>query len=154
MSVLQNVLLEAANDRLCLTATDFDNWRAVFPAELPIKAIVPADAFRSCLERAAIIAQEAATKEEIGLVSLDLEDGVLVAKAQGQAGYSEEVIHVTGTGAVKVWFNVRYLLDAVKACGGEEVEMAFKDDGSACVFTGADGYRHLVLPVIKRGGEL
>lgn len=48
-----------------------------------------------------------------------------------------------------MWFNVRYLLDAVRACGSEELEMAFKDDGSACVFAGADGYQHLVLSVIK-----
>jgi len=50
---------------------------------------------------------------------------------------------------MEVGFNVGYLLDAINALGGDEVEFALKDANSSCILRtpGTEATFYLVMPM-------
>jgi DNA polymerase-3 subunit beta len=51
--------------------------------------------------------------------------------------------------AMEIGFNVNYLLDALAAVGGEQVEVGFVDSSSSCLIScpGEPGAKYVVMPM-------
>ncbi|MGB9888031.1 MAG: hypothetical protein ACPLRW_13720, partial [Moorellales bacterium] len=103
-------------------------------------------------ERAMVVAQ-LAERDKTGIVQLTMADGEVTVSAKGQGETFTEAVGLDGFGEATVCFNGRYLIEALKLIG--EGQLALSPDVSAAVITavGVPEYRHLLLPVVVRGGS-
>lgn len=104
------------------------------------------EVLRQALQRAAIL-----SNEKYRGVRLELGDGVLRIQANNpDQEEARDEIQVEYSGeALEIGFNVNYLLDALAAVGGEQVELGFVDANSSCLITapGAVEARYVVMPM-------
>ncbi|MBE3550076.1 MAG: DNA polymerase III beta subunit [Brockia lithotrophica] len=110
--------------------------------------LVAVEPFREALERAALVVQKSAQPT----VRLDAEGGALVLSANHpELGSYREILPVEGFEGEKlsIWFNVRYLLEALK--GWEEERAVLQFNGSWKPFLVRPeldpGWVHLIVPV-------
>jgi DNA polymerase-3 subunit beta len=130
----------------------YPSWRNVMPCAFSATVTADFEALAAVLERAALIAREASEKERANLVRLTFGESQLRVSAQSEIGSLAEELPVTVSGEeAELYFNVRYLLDALAAAGLEEGSLKIAEKGVAVVVQKDDGYRHLVLPVIVKG---
>lgn len=125
----------------------YPKWQSVFPREFAARLTVDAGPFVAALERAAMVARETADKNRAGVVKLRFGGGTVEVSAHGDAGNLTETIPAETEGEGEVFFNSRYLLEALDCAGAGQRTIAFGAQFSAAVVEG-DGYRHLVLPVV------
>lgn len=79
----------------------------------------------SALERAALITEERIAGSVRSSVRLDLEEGILKILAASTAGSTYDEIEVEHEGgALLIAFNNRYLIDSVRACGTDSLNIA------------------------------
>ncbi len=104
------------------------------------------EVLRQALQRAAIL-----SNEKYRGVRLEVAEGTLRIQANNpdqEEARDELEVEYSGE-ALEIGFNVNYLLDALAAVGGEQVELGFVDANSSCLITapgGADS-RYVVMPM-------
>jgi DNA polymerase-3 subunit beta len=132
----------------------YPNYEAVIPRELTTTVGVEVSVILEALERAAVLVREE-DKTHANIVRLEIGSGVLIVSGRSSIGTLMEPVEarVVGEGG-EVFFNVRYLLDGLKALPGSRASLGFNRDFSAAVLRpeGDEGYTYLVLPVIVRTG--
>jgi len=101
---------------------------------------------RSALQRAAIL-----SNEKYRGIRLTLKSGSLLLQAHNpEQEEAEEEVEVKYVGeSMEIGFNVNYLLEALNAVEGEQVEMGFTDGNSSCLIKapGAVNARYVVMPM-------
>ena len=101
---------------------------------------------RAALQRAAIL-----SNEKYRGVRLDLEPSMLRIQANNpDQEEARDEIEVEYSGEpIEIGFNVNYLLDALAAVDGEQVQLGFVDASSSCLISAADGKgaRYVVMPM-------
>lgn len=124
----------------------FPDYERVIPK--PQGNVVKADReiLRQALQRASIL-----SNEKYRGVRLELADGSLKIQANNpdqEEARDELEVDYTGQ-AMEIGFNVTYLLDALAAVSGEQVELGFVDPNSSCLITspGSPGARYVVMPM-------
>ncbi len=104
------------------------------------------DVLRQALQRAAIL-----SNEKYRGVRLDVSSGTLRIQANNpdQEEARDELEVEYGGQPLEIGFNVNYLLDALAAVDGEQVELGFVDANSSCLITGAGSAqaRYVVMPM-------
>ena len=124
----------------------FPDYGRVIPSEP--NRIVGADrvGLRTALQRAAIL-----SNEKYRGIRLTLKPGLLVLQAHNpEQEEAEEEVEVSHTGeAMEIGFNVNYLMEALAAVDGEQVELGFTDGNSSCLIKapGAVSSRYVVMPM-------
>ncbi|MGD9843428.1 MAG: DNA polymerase III subunit beta [Steroidobacteraceae bacterium] len=124
----------------------FPDYSRVIPQDP--NRIVGADrvALRTALQRAAIL-----SNEKYRGIRLTLKPGVLVMQAHNpEQEEAEEELEVTHTGeTMEIGFNVNYLMEALTAVDGEQVELGFTDGNSSCLIKspGVVASRYVVMPM-------
>lgn len=124
----------------------FPDYGRVIPNEP--NRIVGADriSLRTALQRAAIL-----SNEKYRGIRLTLKPGLLVLQAHNpEQEEAEEELEVTYAGeAMEIGFNVNYLMEALAAVDGEQVELGFTDGNSSCLIKapGAVNSRYVVMPM-------
>jgi len=124
----------------------FPDYGRVIPNEP--NRIVAADrvGLRTALQRAAIL-----SNEKYRGIRLMLKPGLLVLQAHNpEQEEAEEEIEVSHTGeAMEIGFNVNYLMEALAAVDGEQVELGFTDGNSSCLIKapGIVNSRYVVMPM-------
>lgn len=122
------------------------NYRMIIPNEWRTQADVDSGLLTDCVERASLMAREGKNN----LVKLEIGDGMIVITSNSEIGDVHEEIEadIEGEG-LKIAFNVKYLLDALKAMEGRSVRMQFNTGITPCVVIPADSdeFTHLILPV-------
>lgn len=124
----------------------FPDYGRVIPSD-PTR-LVGADrlALRNALQRAAIL-----SNEKYRGIRLNLKPGLLVMQAHNpEQEEAEEELEVAHTGdAMEIGFNVNYLMEALAAVDGEQVELGFTDGNSSCLIKapGAVNSRYVVMPM-------
>ncbi len=124
----------------------FPDYSRVIPQEP--NRIVAADrvGLRTALQRAAIL-----SNEKYRGIRLTLKPGLLVLQAHNpEQEEAEEELEVGHTGeAMEIGFNVNYLMEALAAVDGEQVELGFTDGNSSCLIKapGAVNSRYVVMPM-------
>ena len=124
----------------------FPEYGRVIPAA-PAKAIVAdREALRSALQRTSILANE-----KYRGIRLALKKNSMTLQAHNpEQEEAEEQVEVNYKGdELEVGFNVGYLLDALAAVDGNEVEIGVTDGNSSCLVRapGATSARYVVMPM-------
>jgi len=143
-----HVQVEAEGTRLTSKLIDgrFPDYGRVIPEKSG--AIVKADRqlLREALQRTAILANE-----KYRGVRLELADGSMTISANNpEQEEATETVAVEYAGdAIEIGFNVNYLLDALAAVDGEEIELHVTDGNSSCLIRGDEKVRtkYVVMPM-------
>lgn len=148
----ENHLFFESGGRLLITrklSGSFPDYERVLPKEQKYEVPLPKDDIRAALERVAQFADD-----RTRAVKLALNDGeVKVHSSLTDLGDSEESLPAEYQGELlDIGFNAAYLLDFLRAVGGDTIQFCFRDSQSAAEFRpGSDStglhYRYVVMPM-------
>ncbi|SHF73376.1 DNA polymerase III beta subunit, central domain [Desulfofundulus australicus DSM 11792] len=132
-------------------AGKYPDYRAVIPENFCARVRVKVKDLLETLGRAAVIVDD----RNISKVKVDICDGKMTISASGIGGGITETLEVDHEGdPVSMFFKTRYLAEAVKVVGKEEVDIYFTADRPAGkVVDGDDTYFSLILPLVKEAAE-
>ncbi|MEB3266870.1 MAG: DNA polymerase III subunit beta [Cyanobacteriota bacterium] len=130
-------------------------YRQLIPESFGRRIELDRRAFLAALERVAVLADQ---HNNVVKISADPVTGTVAIRADAQdVGSGSESLAATISGEeIQIAFNVRYVLDGLKAMGTERVQLACNAPTTPAVFTaasgddddhGAGGFTYLVMPV-------
>ena len=126
---------------------EFLNYKKSIPDSFKYTVRVDRDEFMSAIDRVALIVSERNTSP----VRMNFNDGSIDCLCVTPIGRAEDVCTCEGSGeGLQIGFNDRYLKDALKAAGTEELNVCLNSASSPCVITAADGsenFTYMILPV-------
>ena len=126
---------------------DFLDWRRVVPINCPVKLVAHVSDLAASIERVGLIVSEK-YKSPVRCV---FSDQVLQLRTNTTIGAAEDRCSIAGDGKeLEIGFNVRYLMDALRAIPGEEVVLELTNSLSPIVLTPVDDkedFSYMVLPV-------
>jgi DNA polymerase-3 subunit beta len=124
----------------------FPEYSRVIPVAPPRLIVADREALVAALQRTAILANE-----KYRGIRLALKKNQLTLQAHNpEQEEAEEQVEVNYRGdELEVGFNVGYLLDAIAAVDGSEVELGVTDGNSSCLVRspGATSARYVVMPM-------
>jgi DNA polymerase III subunit beta len=124
----------------------FPEYSRVIPAAPAFAIRADRDTLRQALQRTAIL-----SNEKYRGIRISVKKNVLTVQAHNpEQEEAEEEIEVNYDGAdLEVGFNVNYLLDALAAIDGQEVELGLTDSNSSCLIRspGTSATRYVVMPM-------
>ena len=130
---------------------DFLDWRRVVPTGSPIKLVANVSDLSSSVERVGLIVSEK-NKSPVRCVFSNQE---VLLRTSNTLGAAEDKCSLAGDGQeTEIGFNVRYLIDALKAVPSEEVTLELTNGLSPIVLTPVDeksDFAYMVLPVRIKG---
>jgi DNA polymerase III subunit beta len=141
---------EWANQRLTsrLLEGQYPNYRQLIPRQFSRQMTVERRLFVSALERIAVMADQ---KNSIVKLSMDTvkQELVLSVDAQDVGSARESVPAQISGDDIDIAFNVKYLLEGLKAVTTTEVQMQFNTSTSPSILTPLGGLKmtYLVMPV-------
>ncbi len=131
---------------------DFLDWRRVVPTGSPIKLVANVSDLAQSVERVGLIVSEK-NKSPVRCIFSNQE---VQMRTSNTLGAAEDKCSFAGDGQeTEIGFNVKYLLEALRAVPSEEVTLELTNGLSPIVLTPADNkydFAYMVLPVrIKNG---
>jgi DNA polymerase III subunit beta len=130
----------------------YPNYRQLIPDAFSRAITVDRRAFTAALERVAVLADQ--LNNVVKLCS-DPGRGVVTIRADAQdVGSGSEALAATIVGEeIEIAFNVRYLLDGLKAMAADQVTLRCNAPTTPAVLVpvGEDAFTYLVMPVQVRG---
>jgi len=124
----------------------FPDYSRVIPAAAPNAIRADRDLLRQALQRTAIL-----SNEKYRGIRITVKKNLLTVQAHNpEQEEAEEEIEVGYEGNdLEVGFNVNYLLDALSAIDGQEVELGLTDSNSSCLIRspGNASSRYVVMPM-------
>ncbi len=134
---------------------DFLKYEQSFINEHNTAIEVNKNEFLSSIERATLVSKDAKKNP----VELNITDNNLVITSNTDIGMSyEEVSANTEGDDLKIGFNPKYLIDALKAIDDERIVIKFMSELSPCIIESVDSddekedsYKYLILPLRIRG---
>ena len=124
----------------------FPEYSRVIPAASPKAIVADREMLRSALQRTSILANE-----KYRGIRLALKKNSMTLQAHNpEQEEAEEQVEVSYKGEeLEVGFNVSYLLDALAAVDGNEVEIGVTDGNSSCLVRapGVSSARYVVMPM-------
>jgi len=124
----------------------FPEYGRVIPNKPPRVVLADREVLRAALHRTAIL-----SNEKYRGIRLTLRPGTMTIQAHNpEQEEAVEEIEVTYDGEeIEVGFNVNYLLDALAAVDGSEVELGLTDGNSSCLVhaPGSTSARYVVMPM-------
>ena len=124
----------------------FPEYERVIPQESSNELKADRGAFKSALQRTAILSNE--KYRGIRLVIRD--SGVILQAHNPEQEEAEEELEVEYSGEdIEIGFNVNYLLDALGAVDGDDVTLSVQDSNSSCLIRqpGKDDCTFVVMPM-------
>ena len=124
----------------------FPEYSRVIPAASPKAVVADRETLRSALQRTSILANEKYRGIRLALKK----DSMTLQAHNPEQEEAEEQVEVSYQGdELEVGFNVGYLLDALAAVDGNEVEIGVTDGNSSCLVRapGATSARYVVMPM-------
>jgi DNA polymerase-3 subunit beta len=126
----------------------YPNYRQLIPDSFSRTISLDRRAFVSGLERVAVLADQ---HNNVVKLSAEPASGQLVIQADAQdVGSGSEALAASINGdAIQIAFNVRYLLDGLKAMACDQVLLQCNAPTTPAILTPADGvqFTYLVMPV-------
>ena len=131
---------------------EFLNYRKSIPEEFRFTLGVSRAELISAIDRVALIVSE----KNSSPVRMTVNDSTIDLLCLTPIGKAEDVCTCEGSGeGLEIGFNDRYLTDALKAAGVEELKLNLNTSSSPCTITAADGsknFTYMILPVRLRAG--
>jgi DNA polymerase-3 subunit beta len=124
----------------------FPEYSRVIPASPAASVRADRDLLRQALQRTAIL-----SNEKYRGIRITVKENAMTVQAHNpeQEEAEEEIEVVYSGGDLEVGFNVNYLLDALAAIDGQDVEIGLTDSNSSCLIRspGGVGPRYVVMPM-------
>ena len=124
----------------------FPEYSRVIPAAPGAAIRADRDILRQALQRTAIL-----SNEKYRGIRINVRNNAITVQAHNpEQEEAEEEIEVAYSGdELEVGFNVNYLLDALSAIEGQEVELGLTDSNSSCLIRspGKSSARYVVMPM-------
>jgi DNA polymerase III subunit beta len=124
----------------------FPEYSRVIPAAPGAAIRADRDVLRQALQRTAIL-----SNEKYRGIRINVRNNAITVQAHNpEQEEAEEEIEVSYSGdELEVGFNVNYLLDALAAIDGQEVELGLTDSNSSCLIRspGNSSARYVVMPM-------
>ncbi len=132
---------------------EFLNYRRSIPEMFRTVIQVDRSEIMSVIDRVSLIISE----KNSSPVRMSFGDGTIDCYCVTPFGKAEDVCTCEGSGnGLEIGFNDRYLMDALKAAGTEELQFCLNTASSPCVIRasdGGDGFTYMILPVRLRAGD-
>ena len=131
---------------------DFMNYRKSIPSSFRYEVVVEREELIRVVDRIALVIKD----KQNSPVKMVAEDGNLEFFCTTSFGHAEDSILCEGTGeGLKVGFNDRYFMDALKAASDEKIRISMNTPSAPIVIEAAEGgkYLYMVLPVRLRDSE-
>ena len=124
----------------------FPDYERVIPSPKDNRLRADREALRHALQRASILANEKYRGIRLELAEQSLK---IQANNPEQEEAEDELEVEYGGESLEIGFNVTYLLDALAAVNGDEVEIGFVDSNSSCLIhaPGEQQSRYVVMPM-------
>ena len=130
---------------------DFLDWRRVVPTGSPIKLVANVSDLAQSVERVGLIVSEK-NKSPVRCIFSNQE---VQMRTSNTLGAAEDKCSFAGDGQeTEIGFNVKYLLEALRAVPSEEVTLELTNGLSPIVLTPVDekyDFAYMVLPVRIKG---
>ena len=126
----------------------YPNYRQLIPDSFSCQLQVDRRALIAALERVAVLADQ--HNNVVKIVSDPLAGQLLIsADAQDVGSGSESLAAVVSGEAIQIAFNVRYLIDGLKAIAADQVELHCNAPTTPVILVpvGEPGFTYLVMPV-------
>lgn len=124
----------------------FPDYEKVIPANLDKHIILNRAHLIEILSRAAIL-----SNEKFRGVSLKVENNLLEVRSHNpDQEHAKDDMEVAYTGeAIEIGFNVNYLLEALRACNSENIDLGLRDPNTSCTFhaEGNADTLYLIMPM-------
>ncbi len=125
---------------------EFFKYEQSFINEYTTAVEVNRQDFLNSIERATLISRDSKKSP----VELSIEKEKIVITSNTEMGTSYEEVFVSTEGeSLKIGFNPRYLIDALKAIDDETINIKFMSELSPCIIESTDNgnYKYLILPL-------
>jgi len=127
----------------------YPNYRQLIPAAFQRRLVLDRRAFIAALERVAVLADQ---HNNVVKISADTGNGTVTIRADAQdvGSGSESLAAVIEGDAIEIAFNVRYLLDGLKAMASDQVALQCNAPTTPAVLApleAEDPFTYLVMPV-------
>ena len=132
---------------------EYLEYERFIPKSSMIVSEVNTESFIRSLERASLVSDDKTLGQAKSYVKCNFANGVLGISSTSANGrvYDELIVNTEG-GDIAIGFNCRFLLDALRACGTEDVRCEMNTPLSCMVIrpteeSAEDNYIYIVLPV-------
>ena len=126
---------------------EFLNYRRSIPDSFKYEIKVDRAEFMASIDRVSLIVSE----KNSSPVRMTVNDGTIDCLCVTPIGRAEDVCTCEGNGeGLLIGFNDRYMKDALKATGKDELKLCVNTASSPCIIKAADGsedFTYMVLPV-------
>ena len=126
---------------------EFLNYRRSIPDSFKYEIKVDRNEFMASIDRVSLIVSE----KNSSPVRMTINDGTIDCLCVTPIGRAEDVCTCEGNGeGLLIGFNDRYMKDALKAAGTDELRLCVNTASSPCIIKAADGsesFTYMVLPV-------
>ena len=124
---------------------DFYNIDQMFSSDYETKISVNRKEFLDCLDRTTLFVKEGDKKPII----VSITDGEMELKIQSTIGSMDEKVSIEKQGKdLKLGFNPRFMIDALRAIDDDIVKLYFVNPKAPCFIKNDEGdYNYLVLPI-------
>jgi DNA polymerase-3 subunit beta len=125
---------------------EFFKYEQSFINEYTTAVEVSRQEFLNSVERATLISRD--SKKNPVELSIEKEKIVITSNTEMGASYEEVLVDAEGDD-LKIGFNPRYLIDALKAIDDEKINVKFMSPLSPCIIesVGEGNYKYLILPL-------
>ena len=124
----------------------FPDYEKVIPANLNKHVLINRENLIEILSRAAIL-----SNEKFRGVSLNVSQNLLKVSSHNpdQEHATDEMEVEYGGDDIEIGFNVNYLLEALRACSSERIDLGLLDPNTSCTFhaEGSDETLYLIMPM-------
>lgn len=145
-----NMIFQSANQILISRLLDgtYPNYRQLIPNRFDRQVTVERKLFLSALERIAVLADQKNNIVKITIDSIGQEISLSVEAPDVAAGRESLPAQISGED-VEIAFNVKYLLDGLKALPSNEIQIQMNNPTSPAVLVpiGATKMTYLLMPV-------
>ena len=132
---------------------EFLNYRKSIPDSFRHVFKIDRGEFMSVIDRVSLIISD----KNSSPVHLFLNEGSILCTCMTPVGKAEDTCLCEGSGeGMEIGFNDRYLMDALKAAGKDELHLCMNTPSSPCIIRAADGsdaFTYMILPVRLRAGD-
>lgn len=145
----QQVLFKVGDVELVarLIEGKYPDYRKLIPASFATTAVLKRADLMNAAKISSLFARESAGSITLNVDEVAQELSIRSVASQLGENTAKAAAKVTGNGAITL--NSRYLLDALHALGGEDVEFCFNGKLEAVVLkdTGSTDYVHIIMPL-------
>lgn len=144
------ILFQTGNTTIIsrLLEGEFINYKQLLPTEYKTKIVLKTEKFLDACERAALFARDSNNS-----IKFEIYDDIMNIKSNSDNGDVHEEVKISKNGDdIEIAFNPKYLIDALRVIGRDEITIEFTTSVSPSIIKPSNdsGFLYLILPVRRR----